>query len=159
LHIRKSEKKDLPEITEIFNQAVKRTTATFTDELRSEEDMWERMQRHSEDFPMLVAENKGAVAGWASLNPFIHRSASVSVYIREEYRYQGLGKNLLTTLLKISREKEHRTLVAWIEGSNQESIKLHKNQGFKFKGSLEKVGYKFERFLDLHIYQYMVNEE
>ncbi len=158
MRIRRAEKKDLPEITEIFNQAIENTTATFTDELKTPESMEARLEQHDHYFPMLVAEEEGKVMGWASLNPFISRysfrgTAGVSIYIREASRGQGIGKTLLSQLIDMAYQLEHRTIIAWIEGENWESIKLHQDLGFAFKGNLEKVGCKFGRFLDLHVYQ------
>nr|WP_220468817.1 hypothetical protein [Staphylococcus coagulans] len=51
------------------------------------------------------------------------------------------------------REKWFQTMVAGIDDQNIQSKLLHEKFGFRHMGTLEKVGYKFEQWLDLAFYQ------
>ncbi len=64
LTIRRAQEDDLPQITEIYNQAVLYTTATFHLFPRSleEQKAWYRM--HNEKHPLVVAEENGLVVAW-----------------------------------------------------------------------------------------------
>lgn len=56
-------------------------------------------------------------------------------------------------LIKIANEREYATLVAGIDASNEGSIKMHERMGFEFSGVIKKVGFKFDKWLDLVFYQ------
>ncbi len=64
LTIRKAEIKDLRAITEIYNQAVLRTTATFDTTTKTVEEQRVWYNNHGIKYPILVAqEDKGSSAG------------------------------------------------------------------------------------------------
>lgn len=56
-------------------------------------------------------------------------------------------------LIKIANEREYATLVAGIDASNEGSIKMHERMGIEFSGVIKKVGFKFDKWLDLVFYQ------
>ena len=62
---------------------------------------------------------------------------------------------LLTTGCWDAKETQDRNfvLIAAIDSSNQNSIKLHQSFGFTHVGTLKQVGFKFERWLDVELYQ------
>jgi phosphinothricin acetyltransferase len=99
------------------------------------------------------------VKGYASLSQYRERKAfdrtvEISVYIAEKYRGQGVGKALMKTIVQLAQENSAiHTVVSLIEGSNVASIHLHETLGFTYCGKLSHVGYKFDRWLDLNIYQ------
>ena len=73
--IREAKESDLGRITEIYNQAILTTTATFDTEPKTTEERKEWFQKHSEKYPLIVAELEGRVIGWASLTPWSDRCA------------------------------------------------------------------------------------
>src|SRR5436305_4810869 len=91
MQVRPANRKDLPEILAIYNEAVLNTTASYDYEPRTLEHrtQWyeERVKAH---FPIFVAEDgKGQVVGWSALNPFHSRigylfTAEKSVYVAAE---------------------------------------------------------------------------
>ena len=56
---------------------------------------------------------------------------------------------LLQHLIEDARSRNYRTIVAGIDASNDSSIKLHEKFNFKHSGTIQNVGYKFDRWLDL----------
>ncbi len=156
--IRPATPADLPAITEIYNDAVLTTTATFDIEPRTEAEQRRWFAEHGPDYPLLVAEREGRVVGWASISRFAERpaysiTAETSVYIDAAHRGQGIGKELLGALIEAARRLGFHSLVARIAEGSEASIRLHERYGFETVGRLKEVGRKFDRLLDVYFLQ------
>lgn len=108
LNIRRAELSDLDVITEIYNEAILTTTATFDLEPKSRDDRLHWFQDHDDRHPILVAEFNGMVVGWASLNRWNPRAAyedtaETSFYVNEEHRGQGVGRKLKQAIKTFAR--------------------------------------------------------
>ena len=95
----------------------------------------------------IAAFEGGQMAGWAALSPVSSRCvyagvAEVSVYIAENFRGKGVGKYLLSNLIKESEDAALWTLQSGIFSENTASIKLHEQCGFRVIGYREKIGKK-----------------
>ncbi|WP_314347524.1 GNAT family N-acetyltransferase [Mammaliicoccus vitulinus] len=157
--IRNATEHDLNGILNIYNDAIVHTTTVYTYEKTNldERKEWFNSKLKS-NLPVLVFEKDGEVAGFASFGPFRDWAAyqytiEHSIYVNPNYRRQGIASQLLDQLILIAKENGYRTMVAGIDSSNEGSVILHKRKGFKHVGTLEKVGYKFETWLDLVFYQ------
>ena len=154
--IRNAEPKDVPAILERYNQAVRETTAAWTNR---EETLDQRLSwyegRVKEGLPVLVAvDHHDAVLGFASFGPFRPRegyrlTAEHSVYVDPAMQRRGIGRALLERLMEIAVGKSLHVLVGVIDGSNTASIALHEKLGFDVAGRLPEAGTKFGRWLDL----------
>jgi len=71
--IREATITDLPAITEIYNEAVLTTDATFDNEPKTIEQQQVWFAGHDKRHPILVAEMGGSVVGWASLSEWSSR--------------------------------------------------------------------------------------
>jgi phosphinothricin acetyltransferase len=106
------------------------------------------------NFPVLVADVDGKVAGyasygdWRTLDGFRH-SAEHSVYVHRDHRGAGLGRDLMTALIEVARERGIHVMIACVEAGNAASIRLHESLGFRNVGTFREVGTKFGRWLDL----------
>lgn len=146
---------DLPQILDITNQAIVNTTALWTlapatlDARRA----W-FADRQARDFPILVADHHGSIAGFASYGDFrpwdgyLH-TVEHSVYISPRTQGRGIGSALLNALIERAEQQHKHVMVAAIEASNTASIALHRKAGFQEAGVLPEVGRKFGRWLDL----------
>jgi len=157
-HVRAATEKDLESILDIYNEAVRNTTATFDTEPRSLEKQRAWFFAHKKNHPVLVAEENGRVLGWASLSPWSDRCAydttvEVSVYIHSDHRGRGLGKRLLEEVIVAGRSLQIHTVLSRITQGNEISIHIHERCGFKTVGVMKEVGFKFNRFLDVHMMQ------
>lgn len=118
---------------------------------------FEALQRGG--FPALVIEDGGGVVGYAYAGPFRDRAAfrftlEDSIYLAERGRGRGLGSRLLDALLAASAERGFRRMVAVIgDSGNAASVALHARAGFTHAGTLESVGFKFDRWLDAVLMQ------
>ncbi|MGH9932032.1 MAG: GNAT family N-acetyltransferase, partial [Pyrinomonadaceae bacterium] len=95
--------------------------------------------------PRLAAVANGKVLGWAALSPISARLvyagvAEVSVYVSSEARGQGVGTELLTTLVKESEKNGIWALQASIFPENVASVSLHKLCGFREVGTRRRIG-------------------
>ena len=66
--IRRATAKDTGSIADIYNDAIRTTTATFDTEAKSEQDMLEWLQSHDDQHPVLVAVQEDRIVGWAALS-------------------------------------------------------------------------------------------
>jgi phosphinothricin acetyltransferase len=152
--IRKAELVDIPFITEVYNDAVLNTTATFDTEIKTIENRSEWFKQHDEQHPIIVAENRGVMAGWASLTAWSDRcaysgTAEVSVYVHKDHRGIGVGKSLLETLVVDARQLQLHYLLSRIAADNNASISLHERYGFTHIGVMHEVGFKFGKYIDV----------
>jgi len=156
--IRPATEKDVPRITEIYNDAILTTTATFDTEEKSLEDRVDWFRAHGKIHPVLVAEKNDVVIGYASLSRWSDRcaydtTAETSLYIHKDYRKQGVGKQLLEVLVLEGEQVGMHTLIARITSGNEQSVYLHERLGFHVVGTLREVGKKFGNFHDVHMLQ------
>lgn len=156
--IRKATLDDLAAITEIYNQAILRTTATFDTEPKSldEQKIW--FESHGPKYPVLVAEEDGVVIGWASLSKWSDRcaysdTAEISLYIDEKERGKGIGRKLLEAINCEGEKTGLHSIIARIAEGNETSIHLHQTVGFEQIGIMKEVGRKFGRLLDVYLMQ------
>jgi len=163
--IRDALESDLPALRDIFNDAVRNTTAIWMDD---EVDLTNRQAwfaaRAQQGYPILVAEQAGEVLGYASFGDwrpfdgFCH-TVEHSVYIRADQRGKGLGPLLMAELIARARACDKHVMVAAIESGNAASIRLHQRLGFTITGQMPQVGRKFGRWLDLTFMQLILTPE
>ena len=158
IELRAATENDLCRIRDIYNEAVVNTTATFDTEPRSVDQQRAWFFLHRDRHPVWVATDGDAVVGWASLSPWSDRCAydttvEISVYIEPDYQGKGVGSRLLETVLREGREHGNHTVLARIVEGNGSSIRIHEKFGFQRVGVMKEVGFKFGRFLDVHLLQ------
>ena len=152
-------------VLEIFNDAILNTTALYEYEPRSKATIERWFSDKAEnDFPVIGAINEtDSLMGFASYGrfrpfPAFNTTIEHSIYIHQDFRGIGLGKLLLTRLIERAREQGYHSMMAAIDAENNPSIRLHKELGFQQKGLLPEVGFKFERWLTLALYQKILSE-
>ena len=156
INIRPATKNDVVIITEIYNDAILNTTATFDTDIKTTEDRMQWFFNHDEKHPVIVAELQNTVVGWASLTKWSDRcayegTAEVSVYVHKDYRGKGAGKKLLEILVLEGEKCGLHYLLSRITQGNETSIHLHEMFGFSHVGIMHEVGFKFGKFLDVHM--------
>ena len=149
---------DLPAITEIYNEAVLTTTATFDTETKTVAERQTWFAAHDSDCPVLLAKENDTVMGWASLSRWSPKigyasTVEVSLYVDSSYRGKGIGKQLMASILAEGEKSGHHTVLARIVEGNAVSIGLHEAFGFELVGVIREVGYKFDRWLDVWLMQ------
>jgi L-amino acid N-acyltransferase YncA len=151
---------DLPFVQRIYAHYVLTSTATFEQE-PPQLDYWHGRLDEIRGFglPFLVAAVDGKVVGYAYCSRWRPRPAyrftgEDSIYVAPEAAGQGIGGQLLPELLRRCGSAGIREVVAVIaSGGNDASLRLHRRLGFHEAGRLERVGFKFDRWLDTIILQ------
>ncbi|MBN1319308.1 MAG: N-acetyltransferase [Thermoleophilia bacterium] len=157
--IRTASGSDLGQILDIYNDAVVGTTSTFDTVPRTMEGQVAWFDEHVHPYPVIVWEENGHVLGWGALSPYHTRpayrfTAEASVYVDKDARRRGLGEALLRELIALGTGTGFHTLLGRIAEENEASIRLAEKTGFRRTGTLEEVGFKFGRWLDVATYQY-----
>lgn len=158
--LRPAEIQDIPEITEIYNEAIRNTVATFDTEPKKLEERKNWFLAHDEKHPILVAKEEGNVVGWTALSKWSERAAydgtaELSVYIAPDFRNRRIGRALMESIIEAGQEAGLHTIISRIAGGNEISIYMHESMGFEKIGIMKEVGHKFGRWIDVHLYQYM----
>jgi phosphinothricin acetyltransferase len=131
---------DWEQVKTIYLEGIKTGIATF----QTDAPAWENWDKGHLNVCRLVARSGNNVLGWAALSPTSSRDCyrgvvEVSLYIGNKYQGQGIGKDLLTSLIIQSEQNGSWTLYSSITKENTASIALHKKCGFREIGIREKV--------------------
>jgi L-amino acid N-acyltransferase YncA len=160
VNIRPATASDVAAIAHIYAGAVRNGTATFEVEAPDEAEMARRLHTLvAGNYPYLVAERSAVVAGYAYAGPYHLRPAykwtiEDSIYLDPEFRGQGIGRLLMRRLLADAEAGGFRQMVALIgDAGNTASIALHASAGFRPVGTLQSVGFKHGRWLDVVVMQ------
>lgn len=146
---------DVPAITAIYRHYVEHSTATFDLEAPGPTAMAEKFGHMvDEGHPVIVAERHGAVVGYAYASTYRPRPAyrftcEDSIYLHPDATGAGLGKTLLTALIAQSQTYGFKQMIAVITSEGVGSVALHEKLGFRHIGRHDKLGLKFDRWLDI----------
>jgi len=132
---------DAAAVLAIYGEGIATGHATFQDRA-PDWDAWDAA--HLADC-RLLAERRGAAAGWAALSrvsarPVYRGVCEVSLYVAAAARGEGIGRALLTALVAASEAAGIWTLQAGIFPENEASLALHAALGFRIVGTRERVG-------------------
>ncbi len=140
MFIRSVEESDYPSIATIYKQGIDTGLATFEKSVPS----WDKWNASHHDFARLLAIQDSKITGWAALAPASGRCAyegvaELSIYVHELARGKGIGTLLMDRLILESEENNIWTLHSNVFGTNELSIKLHLNCGFRIVGTKERI--------------------
>ena len=160
LLVRGSTATDILPVTRIYAHHVRHGTATFeTTPPEPEEVLRRRNAVLGQNLPYLVAECDGTIAGYAYAalyrpRPAYRFTVEDSIYIHPDFLRKGIGRLLLTELIRNCECGDWRQMIAVIgDSGNTPSIRLHEELGFRHCGVFESVGWKFGRWLDTVLMQ------
>ena len=153
--IRDATEDDLPQIREIYAHHVMTGLASFEEIPPDVEEMRLRMRAVRDlGAPYLVEDRGGLVLGYSYATLYRTRSAyrhtlENSVYVRDGEGGKGIGEALLRALLERCAQGPWKQVIAVIgDSANAASIAVHRKLGFRMVGTLDKVGFKFGRWVD-----------
>ena len=157
-NIRPAQLDDLPAITEIYNDAVLNSVATFDILPKTEAEQLQWFYDHGPRHPILVAEQDGAVVGWTSLSQLSRRSAydisaETAFYVHKDHRNRGIGRQLKSAIVATAKNLGYHTLIARVAAGSDASLHLNRSFGFTHVGTMKEVGQKFGQLIDVHILQ------
>lgn len=136
---------DLPAIVEIYNATIPGRIVTADTEPVTIESRLPWFRAHdSRTRPLWVIEDRGGVCAWLSFNSFYGRpayrhTAEVSIYVAESHRRRGVGRALLQRAIAAAPDCEVHTLLGFIFGHNEPSLRLFAAHGFERWGHFPRV--------------------
>ena len=154
--IRAATKDDFPAVVGIYNWAVNQTFATIDSEPLSTEEAADWWETHARRSRLVVATDDSGVIGWARLFPWKQRGIDVVedlVYVDPVHHGRGIGRALLTELIKQATGLGYRTIVATVATDNRSGLQLHEKLGFESVGTIRNAANKFDRWMDITLMQ------
>jgi L-amino acid N-acyltransferase YncA len=145
---------DARAICAIYNPYVQETVITFEEEPVSTAEMARRIGDVKARLPWLVAEEGGAIVGYAYATPWKVRSAyrysvETTVYVAPGQERRGFGTALYRGLIDTLRVLGVHCAVGGVALPNAASIALHEKLGFRKIGQFVEIGRKFDRWVDV----------
>lgn len=145
---------DLPQILSIYGPYVENTTVSFEYEVPTMEEFRTRFETFTQQFPWLVWEENGIIAGYAyACAPFSRAAyrwcAEPSIYLRPEYHGKGIGRKLYTALETILRMQGYHISYAIITSENTASMAFHRSMGYSLLAEFPRCAYKHSKCLGI----------
>jgi L-amino acid N-acyltransferase YncA len=136
MSVRAAARSDLPAVTAIYNHGIAEREATFETAPRRPEDLVDWLDS---GLPFLVAEDGGAIAGFARLSPYSDRCvytgvAEYGVYVDPAARGRGTGALLLDALCAEAERQGIYKVTSRIFTTNAASRALARRCGFREVG-------------------------
>lgn len=152
---------DIPSICEIYNYYIKNTFITFEEEEVSINEMGYRIKEILKSYPYLVYKENNQVIGYAYANLWKARasyrfSAESTIYLNHRNIKKGVGTALYTALIDEVKKKGIHNLIGGVALPNDASVGLHEKLGFKKCAHFKEVGYKFEQWIDVGYWEYII---
>lgn len=159
--IRPATAADAAAIAEIYNHYVRTSAATFDTEEKTVGDRVAWLAEHGGAYPVLIAEDGGAVVAWGSLGKWGARcayrhSVEISVYVAPNATRVGLGPEISRALIELAHKFGHHAIISQIVSENEPSLKMAERLGFESVGCLREVGRKFDRWLDVVLMELLI---
>ncbi len=155
--IRLAQAQDVHALRALYAQYID-TNITFELTLPDQEEYLRRIQDTQREFPYLVCELDGHLAGYAYAHRIREReayqwSAELSVYLDPALTARGLGVALYEALISLLQHQNVRNVYGGITGGNDKSVRFHEKLGFTHLGTYRNIGYKNGTWLDVLWYE------
>lgn len=146
--------RDAAGILAVYAPYIRKTAVTFETEVPAPDAFTARVAGICADFPYLVLEVDGELAGYAYAHRQAERAAyawnaELSIYLAGKWRGRGLGAPLYRLLERLLTMQGYVNLYGVITASNAGSIRLHEKLGYRQTGLHEKTGWKFGQWHDV----------
>ena len=145
---------DLEQILSIYGPYVQNTTVSFEYEVPTMEAFRCRFETFTEQFPWLVWEENGIIAGYAyACAPFSRAAyqwcAEPSIYLRPEFHGKGIGRKLYEALEFCLRGQGYHVSYAIITSENAASLAFHRSMGYSLLAEFPGCAYKHGKCLGI----------
>jgi L-amino acid N-acyltransferase YncA len=163
LAIRSARVEDAASLREIFNDAVIDGMATFDYEARGIEEQRYRILNAEQDpkHPLLVAEVRNWVAGWAAIEEYDSRLTlddigEVFIFVRRSFRSYGVGRQLMRAVQDEAPRLGYRKLIGRVLAENRDSLRLCQATGWREVGRHRAHARHRDSLRDVVLVEYLV---
>lgn len=136
---------DLERIVDTYNASIPGRLATADLHPVSVESKVKWFSEHNETTrPLWIVKDNDVYIGWVSFSSFYGRPAydktvEVSIYLNENAKGKGFGKECLQFALEEAKKRGLKTLLGFIFGHNEPSLRLFASLGFEKWAQLPEV--------------------
>ncbi len=160
--IRSARPADGEAVAAIYNEGIEERSSTFETAPRTAADV-DAWREAGERFPLLVAENDGAVYGWARVQAYSEREAyagvgEASVYVRRTARGRGVGRALLTELAASAEAVGYWKLTGKLFTENAASVALVRRCGWREVGTHLRHGRLEDEWRDVIVVEVLLGD-
>jgi L-amino acid N-acyltransferase YncA len=161
--IRVASDKDATGILAIYEPFIRDTSFTFETEVPTTNSFAERINNYLLNWPWLVCEIDGKIAGYAYASRYRERTGyqwcvETSVYIDNKHFRSGIARALYTALFEILELQGFRNVYAVINLPNEKSVQFHESCGFNWFANYENVGYKLGKWKTVGWWKLTLND-
>lgn len=154
MRIRLATQADGGAVAAIYRPAVVERATSFEIEPPDGDEMAARIAKTLPRTPWLVADDAGAVIGYAYASAHKERAAyqwsvDVSAYVAPAAQRRGVGRTMYVTLFELLRRQRFQNAYAGVTLPNPASEGLHRAMGFEPVGVYRRVGYKLGAWRDV----------
>ncbi|MCY3798023.1 MAG: GNAT family N-acetyltransferase [Chloroflexi bacterium] len=145
--IRLAASADAADIHQIYLPIVRDSHISFEQIVPTPREIAARIEKTLRQYPWLVCEVDGKLAGYAYASAFRVRAAyqwtaETTVYIHGDFQRRGVSRALYASLLALLREQGYCQAVGVIALPNDASTRAHEALGFRKVGVFDNVGFK-----------------
>jgi phosphinothricin acetyltransferase len=144
--LREAVESDLPAIVEIYNATIpsRMVTADLQPVTVESRRTWFAAHQVPSRPIWVLGNEANTVCAWLSFDPFYPRAAydgtaMIAVYVDDRQRRRGLGRTLLETAIARAPQLGLHTLLGYIFGHNEPSLRLFSALGFARWAHLPRV--------------------
>lgn len=146
-------KRDAAAILSVYAPYIEKTAVTFEYDVPNAAAFEQRVAQIAGEFPYLLLELDGELAGYAYAHRQAERAAfgwnaELSIYLKEGFTGRGVGVPLYSLLEELLAMQGYVNFYGVITDSNAGSIAMHEKMGYRIVGRHEKTGYKFGQWHD-----------
>lgn len=156
--IRAVQLSDARAITDIHNYYILNSVANLEEHCTPLSVIEERINFISSSFPWLVYEVDNDILGYAYASDWKPRSgykrtAETTVYLKHNTAQRGIGTILYKELIQQLKDLSFKELIGGISLPHPQSVGLHEKLGYKKVAHFKRVGYKFDKWVDVGYWQ------
>lgn len=161
IRLRPARAEDAQALLDIYAPYVLNTAITYEYAVPTRDEFRARIEKTLAYYPYIVAERAGEPVAYAYAGRFHPRAAydwdvEASIYVKDGFKGQGLGRRLYAALEAISRAQNMINLYACIAYPNyddefltQNSVRFHEHIGFSSVGLFNNCAFKFGRWYNM----------
>lgn len=138
---------DAAAIREIYAPYILKTAYSFEYDVPSVAEMEKRITETLSQFPYLVYERDGTILGYAYASRAFAREAygflaDLSIYLREDCRGNGLGRQFYEMMEEILRRQGYTKIYCLVVEDNAPSCRFHEAMGYRVMTVFKESGWK-----------------
>jgi len=161
--VRLAKKEDAKQILDIYSPSILSAATSFEAAVPPIEEMEQRIENCLQKYPWIVCMVDGKIAGYVYGSKHREREAyqwscESSVYVHDDCKGKGVGKELYQLLFEILKGQGFRNVYAGITLPNEASIALHEKCGFSHFATYENIGYKLGHWHTVGWWKLRIND-